>query len=30
MYSGRIEAVLGTAPPVTPPDVGELVESKLI
>jgi hypothetical protein len=30
MYSGRIEAVLGTAPPVTPPDIGELVESKLI
>lgn len=25
-----IEAILGTAPPVTPPDVGELVESKLM
>jgi hypothetical protein len=30
MHRGRIEAVLGTAPPPTPPDAGELVESKLI
>jgi hypothetical protein len=30
MYSGRIETVLGTASQVAPPDVGELVESKLI
>ncbi len=30
LHSRRIEAVLGTAPPLTPPDAGELVESKLI
>jgi hypothetical protein len=30
LHRGRVEHVLGTSPPVTPPDVGELVESKLI
>jgi hypothetical protein len=30
LHSGRIESVLGIVPPATPPDAGELVESKLM
>jgi hypothetical protein len=30
LHRGRIEAVVGTAPPLTPSDARELVESKLI
>jgi hypothetical protein len=30
LHRGSIETVLGTVPPATPPDAGELVESKLI